>query len=319
MKTVVSLQDLVDHEIHPGPLVQEFHTRTASSMAALMTTPLEEVACQACGGADSVPAFAKFGLSYRLCSSCESVFASPRPSASALVEYARSSPAATFWRDRILDETRVVRAEKLVRPRAEWVADGIAEYCPDARHGIDLSPSGMPLQSDLTALAPDLTTFRSAEGRGREWTGEGPVDVVTAFDTLDRAADVRALVADVASVLRPGGLFFVTAPSISGFDFQVLWDRSPAILPPEKMNLLSIEGFRRLFDAGAWQIRELSTPGVFDVEKVREAMLAAPEADWPRAIRGLVLGTDESGRLELQAYLQRHRLASFARLIVRRT
>jgi hypothetical protein len=318
MKTVVSLQDLVDREIHPGPLVQEFRALTAASVAALLQGPLQDMPCQACGRDESVPAFEKFGLRYRVCSACASVFASPRPSAAALAEYAAASPAATFWRDRILTETRTARAEKLTRPRAEWVADAVAEYCPDARVGMDLSPSGMPLQADLRVLAPDLSTFRNVHASDRGWTRQGPVDVVTAFDTLDRAADVRALVADVASVLRPGGLFFVTAPCISGFDLQVLWDRSSAILPPEKLNLLSIEGFAHLFEGGSWQIRELSTPGVFDVDNVRQAILSEPDIACPRVVRGLVLQPSPEARLELQEYLQRHRLASFARLVVRR-
>lgn len=318
MKTVVSLQDLVDYEIHPGPLVRQFRQLTEASTAALMRGPLVDVPCQACGGAASSPAFEKFGMPYRVCSACGSVFASPRPDATALAEYAATSPAAIFWRQRVLAETMAARMEKLTRPRAEWLADGVAEYCHDARLGLDLSPSGMPLQADLAVLAPDLTTFRSAAGGDRAWTGQGPVDVVAAFDTLDRAADVRAFVADVASVLRPGGLFFVTAPSISGFDLQVLWDRSPAIMPPDKLNLLSMDGFRRLFRPETWQILELSTPGMFDVENVRKAVLAEPAVAWPRVIRGLVQESDETARLELQEYLQRHRLASFARLVVRR-
>jgi hypothetical protein len=318
MKTVVSLQDLVDREIHPGSLLQQFRALTEASAAALMSGPLVEVPCQACGGAASSPAFEKFGMRYRLCSACGSVFASPRPGAAALAEYAATSPAAVFWRERVLTETMAVRTAKLTRPRAEWVSDGVAEYCPDARIGLDLSPSEMSLQSELAILSPGLSTFRTVAGSGRAWTDQAPVDVVTAFDALDRAADVRALVADVASVLSPGGLFFVTAPSISGFDLQVLWDRSTAILPPEKLNLLSIDGFGRLFGPETWQILELSTPGMFDVENVRKAMLAEPDAGWPRVIRGLVQGANENARLELQEYLQRHRLASFARLVVRR-
>ena len=88
--------------------------------------------------------------------------------------------------------------------------------------------------------------------------------------------------------------------------------------PPDKLNLLSIEGFSRLFRAPDWSLIELSTPGMFDVENVRQAMLAAPEADWPRGVREIVLQRDEAARLEFQEYLQRHRLASFARLVVRR-
>jgi SAM-dependent methyltransferase len=318
MKTVVSLQDLVDQEIHPDPLLREFRALTAASVSSLLDGPLVPVACQACGSEVSTPAFEKFGLPYRMCTDCSTVFASPRPSAETLKEYAERSAPAVFWRERVLDETREARSEKLTRPRAEWVADALAEYCPDAAAGLDLSPPGTPLKRHLSELAPGVRALDPVNARAEGWARREPVDFVIAFDTFDRAADAPGLAADVLSVLRPGGLLFVTAPSISGFDLQVLWDRSNAILPPDKLNLLSIEGFSRLFPDTRWNTVELSTPGMFDVENVRQAMLAAPEAEWPRALRGLVLHAGDAARLELQEYLQRHRLASFARLVLRR-
>ncbi len=73
-----------------------------------------------------------------------------------------------------------------------------------------------------------------------------------------------------------------------------------------------------MFAEPRWEIIELSTPGMFDVENVRRAIQEDPGAAWPRVVRELVLQESEHARLELQEYLQRYRLASFARLIVRR-
>ena len=62
---------------------------------------------------------------------------------------------------------------------------------------------------------------------------------------------------------------------MSGFDLQVLWERSTAILPPDKLNLLSAEGWVSRFAAPTWDMLEFSTPGMFDVENVRRATRAA--------------------------------------------
>jgi len=316
MKTVVSLQELVDIEIRPDRLFDEFRALTRSSVSGLLGGPLRAVGCQACGSDASRDVFVKLGLTYRECGRCASVFVSPRPAAAALIEYYRTSPAATFWRDRVLQATRDVRREKLAEPRAEWVADGLAEHRPEAADGVDVSPRGGMLVDALTPLLPGvrLSSMPAVEG---QTSAPASVDFATAFDVLDRVADVRAWVDGLRAALRPGGIFFLTAPAISGFDLQVLWDRSPAVLPPDKLNLLSIAGFSRLFAADAWRIIELSTPGMFDVENVRHAVEQDPDGPWPRAIRRLVEG-DERARLELQEYLQRHRLASFARLVVKR-
>lgn len=316
MKTVVSLQELVEFEIRPGRLVEEFRALTREAVSTLAAGPVEVVSCPGCGAHEAPAAFTTFGLTYRECATCGSLYVSPRPGAAALAAYAETSPAARFWRERILGETLETRREKLVRPRAEWVVDALAEHRPKATHGADAQSANGPFAEEVAAAAPALSPLQRFDP-AHAWTG-APLDFVTAFDVLDRAADVRGLVARAQAALAPGGLLFVTAPCISGFDLQVLWDRSTTLLPPDKLNVLSLEGFRRLFAAPAWDVIELSTPGMFDVENVRHAIQANPDANWPRGVRDLVM-QDESGRRELQEYLQRHRLASFARLVVRRS
>lgn len=319
MKTVVSLQELVEGEIRPGRLLEEFHRLTRDAVAGLAAGPLSDVACQACGRHGSAPAFSKLGLTYRQCRSCGSLFVSPRPAASALAGYHRESSPAAYWRDHVLPATLEARTTKLAEPRAEWVAEGLTEYRHAATAGIDASPTGTLVIEALLALVPSLRCVPAdVHAAGGALGPAASADFVMAFDVLDRVADVPAFVAAAHSVLRPAGILFLTAPSISGFDLQVLWERSATIVPPDKINLPSIAGLRRMFDAPRWEIIELSTPGMFDVENVRRAIIADPAADWPRVVREMVLQDEEQARLELQEYLQRHRLASFARLIVRR-
>lgn len=316
-KTVVSLQDLAEREIHPPPLLDQFRTLTEQAVGALFAGPVAQVACPACASADARPAFSKLGVAYVRCGVCASVFASPRPDDGALGAYDRDAAPSRFWRDTVLGATADVRREKLTQPRAEWVSDSVAEHAPHPTAVLDLSPDDGTFEDDLRLVLPSAAKLVSGDPRTREWAQQGPFDVVTAFDTIDRVSDLRGLVNAIAGALRPGGLLCVTGPSISGFDLQVLEARAGAILPPHKLNLLSIDGLRRLFSGDTWRVVELSTPGLFDVDNVRQAILADPDAAWPPVIRSLVLQEDDARR-ELQEYLQRHRLASFARLVVRR-
>jgi len=293
MKTVVSLQDLLEFEIRPSGLLREYHRLTEAAVRAWPAASLLEVPCPACSSAAARPAFERFGLAYKECEECATVYLSPRPGRPTLAAHAQSSEAARFWRERVLPETEEARLEKILRPRTDWVRDAIAEYAPGAETVIDLSPYDPPDER------------------------LGPVRAITAFEVFDRAANLPEVVAAARRLLERGGLFFVTAPCISGFELQVLWERARTIAPPEKINILSIRGFMALFAAG-WEVVELSTPGMFDVESVRRAVESEPDAPWPRFVRTLVAGTDEQRRLEFQEYLQRARLASFARLIVRR-
>jgi len=333
MKTVVSLHDLLELEIRPAALLSEYHALTEGAVRAWPAAALREVACPACASDVRCTAFERFGLTYRECLGCGTVYLSPRPSEQMLTAYVRDSAPAQFWRDRVMPATHDVRREKILMPRADWLAEGIAEYAPAAESGLDLTPHA---QTSVAALTPSplrrvIAAHPAADlevhavpGRievrpGVLLNGEpvGPVDVVIAFETLDCAGDLPGLLHAVWRVLKPGGLLFVTASSISGFDLQVLWESARSVAPPDKINLLSTRGFLALFGR-EWDVIEFSTPGMFDVETVRLAVENDPAGDWPRFVRTMMLDPNERVRTEFQLYLQRARLASFARLLLRR-
>ena len=303
MRTVVSLQDLEELEIKPEGLLAEFRVISERSIRDWFpASSLRLIACPACGSDDDAPAFEKLGLLYRECRTCGSLFVSPRPTQEALDRYYERSPAASFWRERLLGATAEVRLEKLVAPRADWVLDGVAEHLTGARRVSDRSAGGELLSETLTS-------------GGLRMAADPPVDLITAFDRFDRVADLRGFVDEAARDLRADGLLFATAPCASGFEVQTLWERNEALLPPDKLNVPSVEGLQRLLAPPRWEILELSTPGLFDAENVRRAVAQDP-ASWPRAVRALVGPADDG--TALQELLQRTRRASFARVIVRR-
>ena len=334
MKTVVSLQELLEFEVRPAGLLSEYLALTRAEIESRWGNQraLVRVDCQACRSPSRTRAFERYGLTYCQCIECRSLYLSPRPGPEAVAAYYRESLAIRYWREQILPATARARAEKIARPRAQWVADGIAEYCAEARSARDLSPMGSTLGQELLGVAAGQSPRASyrlidlALGGGTEVdvhqgdveSAPEMVDVVTAFDVLDRSADVRAVVASIARSLRPRGVLFATATTISGFDLQVLWDRSTTLTPPDKLNALSMAGLRTLFAPPTWELIELSTPGMLDTENVRRAVLTEPDGPWPRVIRSLVAELDDLGWTDLQAFLQQHRLASFTRLIARR-
>jgi len=332
MKTVVSLQELIEVELRPAGLLAEYMALTKADLSerwGAESAPRVAVPCQACGTTTPSDAFDKFGFQYQQCGACASLYVSPRPTAGELDLYYRESPAIRFWRERVLPATADARAQKIALPRAQWVADGLAEHCADAELALDLSPAGSTLGQELLGVRPGASANRSYDlaslgvgGASRVVVHQdehpGAVDVVTAFDVLDRTFDVRALVQSIRARLKPGGVLFATATSISGFDLQVLWERSTTLTPPDKLQALSIAGFRTLFAEPDWELIELSTPGMLDSENVRRAVRTDPNASWPRLIRTLAANLDERGWTSLQEFLQEHRLASFTRLIARR-
>jgi hypothetical protein len=340
MKTVVLDPDMVEVEVKPHAMLDEYRELLAGDVAERLATveQLTECLCPGCRSSESRLAFAKYGLDYLECTACRSVYVSPRPSEDALVDFYRNSRAARFWREKILPETREVRREKLFRPRAQWLLDVVDEYRSETDSGIAVGYHNALLIEELQSQEKQL--FRLVETNPLadiefggmelvgvevrptpvgELAGLGPVDIFLAFDIIDRCADLEALFAAAKETLSPGGLLLGTTILISGFDLQVLWDRSESIYPPERLNLLSTEGLTALCARHEFEMLEFSTPGMFDVEVVQHAIEENPEAGWPRFIQYIVEKRDENTLKALQEFLQRFRLSSFARIVLRRT
>ena len=151
-----------------------------------------------------------------------------------------------------------------------------------------------------------------------EFQQYGPVDIVLAFDILPCIADVDALFAGARNGLKFGGLLFVNTISISGFDLQVLWENSPTIYPPDRLNLLSVEGLEELFTRHGFEVLEFSTPGTFDVEIVKRTLQRKPELTCDRFIRYLLMERDDQALRKFQEYLQQYRMSSYVRLALRK-
>lgn len=337
MKTIVSVQEISEFEIKPHVAVARWRELVQAEVKRRWAnrSSLTHIVCPYCGQNKTVAAFERCGLFYVECPECGSLYAPYRPDEDELWRWYRESVPARFWREQLLPASEETRLEKVTRPRADWVLDGIAEYVPSACCLVDISPYGRRLVELVTDQDSRLTKLIAAgmtadlEGvstsriqvkpsRVASLPGLGPADGVIAIDVMDRAADPAKLVEALKQLVAPGGVIFATTPVASGFEIQTLWERSPTIIPPDKLNLPTVSGLQRLFAAPTWDILELSTPGMFDVEMVRRAIEADPNRDWPRVVRTLVERSGPSGRKELVEFLQANRLTSFARLVIRK-
>lgn len=102
-------------------------------------------------------------------------------------------------------------------------------------------------------------------------------DVITASELLEHVPNPRALVCEIARVLRPGGLFWATTPHSRGVSALMLGLKWSTISPPEHLQLFSVRGMKNLLaDAGFSRIRIL-TQGVNPFEIIHA--LRRPRGD----------------------------------------
>lgn len=220
--------------------------------------------CPLCGGGDHRPIFVKAGYTFVRCRSCSLVFANPQVDQSRVVERYRGMHSAELWADVLLSE----RQQALDRAKFATILDELEPYRGEGRL-LDVGCS--------IGLFLDLARGRGWNGTGIEFgrralehaRGElgldvldvpleeagfddASFDVVAILSVLEHTTDPRALVRDIARVLRPGGALYVITPNVESLACRVLHERAATFdgrnhlvyfSPRTLTDLLAREGF----------------------------------------------------------------------------
>jgi SAM-dependent methyltransferase len=333
MKHVVVSSGLNEDEIRPSALMSEFKRLSILDAAEYFAGSDKRIAvpCPACDADSPVPAFSRFDFLYNRCGACGSVYVSPRPDDEAMADYYATSRASRFRVEHFSRDTAKARRYHLLQSHAYWMgqlfeetgntgARGYADlhsYTPeifDEMHGIGLFDdlySIEPLLPVADAVEAPVKTVRFPDVDG--------LGAVSAFEKIEHQFSPIALLARIRERLAPGGLFFFTTRTITGFDLQVLWDKTPYIFVPEHLNLLSIRGLEMLVERAGYELVELSTPGQLDLQLIRHAREQDPSIQVPEFVRCLIEDRDRLAHDDFQAFLQKHRLSSHVRVAAKKT
>jgi 2-polyprenyl-3-methyl-5-hydroxy-6-metoxy-1,4-benzoquinol methylase len=241
-----------------------------------------------------------------------------------------------FWSTHFYHQTASARREKIFRPRAEHIARILAErggtprpVCVDVGAGYALfleELAALGPCSTLIAIEPDARLAAVCRAQGfpvvEKWVedvedGEVQADIATAFEVLEHVFDPVAFLASCGRLLKPGGFLFFSTLTITGFDLQVLWERSRSITPPQHLNFPAAAFVAQLVERAGLRLVWLTTPGELDVDIVRNAVAASPETPVPRFVRALVEADDQT-RQAFQRFLQAHRLSSHLQCLAQR-
>ena len=331
MRMAVQYDDVREFELKPSALLKTYLQLTESDIGTyfLEGAKLLVCNCPACLSTERNKSFTKFGLQYWECAHCKTLYISPRPEESA-------SKARKFWEEELSRATEAKRREKIFRPRVEWIIEIIEEYLPHAKRFFSINTIHHPFIEELvesnyfkeiTILNPKVNLDRINYQKRKAQFVEKPIntlslnnlaDGVSLFEVVDRLSDVDSFFRALGRILSVGGLCFLTTISVSGFDVQVLWEKSNSIFPPDRINAFSIEGLTILFERHGFECLELSTPGLLDIEMVANAYKEDPSLDLPRFVKYLLDNRGSTTHQSFQEFLQMNRLSSSTRIVLRK-
>ncbi|MFH1581668.1 MAG: class I SAM-dependent methyltransferase [Pseudomonadota bacterium] len=338
MKNVVFNETGREIEFKPDEIFDKYLklTRTDLSQRFKDGQQLVQINCPGCLSDKTAKAFDKFGFQYVECQVCQTVYMSPCPQDKDIKDHYLNSLSSHYWRENLTKATEDTRKEKIYSMRLQWILDVTGEYLPGAKvfadfRNMDRDYMRVFLKAscfdkkvvvdpyfDLNEIAIDqnntqvLPDLQSAEKLKEK------VDVATAFEVLDSTSDVEMLLKTIKNVLAPGGLCFITTISISGFDLQVLWGDSKTIFPVDRIKLLSSEGLKILFKRHGFEMLEYSTPGVLDLDIVKNAVERNGKLSVSRFVKTLIKKDDEQLNKDFQEFLQINKLSSFVRVVLRK-
>lgn len=330
MKNVVLLDDLKEADIRPEKIYDEYKQLLAKDIweyfpdVSLLTT----IDCPGCSNKNSKFAFEKMGLDYRLCDDCGSLFISPRPSEEVLRFFCEKSQSGRFLRKNFLERTQESRSEKVFSYRIQWITGLAEEYFPNVKVFLDYATkypiflkqiksaglfdtviSAFPECYEQEDLLPEQIQILKGDK-----LPSNSVDIFAAFEVVEKIFDPMKFFNDAYAACRHNGLFVVTTTTSSGFEYQVLGEYSPNIIPIDRLNLLSLEALRGQIEKAGFEIIEVSTPGRIDIEIVKKAYDRNPDIPLHPFWQYIFRHRGANALHSLQEYLQQYQLSSHVRI-----
>lgn len=310
-----------EDEIRPKAVLDSYLELSAMDGRALQSQLFVEVPCPACQTFSKHTQITKNSFDYKKCPQCQSLYCSPRPNKEQLDSLYFDSESSKFWSNVFFPTVAEARREKLIRPKAEKIAQilrekriSVSNICDvGAGHGIFLDELAKHLkQVEMFAIEPDeysagvcekkgIKTLRETAENASSWANK--FDFVLSFEVIEHVFDLKLFVESLFRIIKPGGYCLLTGLGYEGFDILSLQGKSKAVSPPHHLNFLSVAGFEKLFTSASFTNVDVWTPGELDVDIVFNS-----ETD-NEFIRAMKSRGPEAAH-EFQLFLRKYKLSS---------
>lgn len=221
--------------------------------------------CPACDAANSLNRGSKSGFEILECRSCRTLFTSYLPLAEAAEDY-----DAYYHEDNLtIPEFINRRLDEIVKEfhpyrqsgRLLDVGFGAGTLLEAARRagwqttGVEVAQSAVQHVRSL-GFEVFCGTLQSAN------FPENHFDVVTASEVLEHVQDPELVLREIARVLRPGGLLWMTTPHARGVSANLLGLKWSIVSPPEHLQLFSVAGLKKMLTDNEFRSVRVVTEGL---------------------------------------------------------
>ena len=242
--------------------------------------PLLLKECPVCGGINFKLLFVQNGFNQLLCRQCELVFTNPRLNDAGSKNWYNSD----FYQNALLTEYRIVReVDKYYSSSTtnyglmDLLCLKFLKYVPLNSNILDLGCGGGALLSILKdkyhyshLKGVDLNSDAIEFGRkyreldlenidAKNLHESGNYDVVISVESIEHINEVNEFMLTVSSILKTGGLFFITTPHNDPQIRRFFGNHSDAYMPPNHINHFNTKNIGILLEKYGFKVIESET------------------------------------------------------------
>lgn len=249
-------------------------------------------ACPACQAIDYSQRGTKSGFEILACRRCKTLFTAQLPDAEKRQDY-----------DSYYSETNLTVPD-FINQRLDEILSGFSVYRQNGRL-LDVGfGAGTLLEAAERAgwkpYGVDVSESASAHARSLGFEvfcgtlqaanyPDNHFDVITASEVLEHVPDSEGVLREIARVLRPGGLLWMTTPHARGVSSYLLGLNWSIVSPPEHLQLFSVPALKKMLDQNGLRCIRVTTEGVNPYELLQGLRGAEPEKPHDRVTSGYYL------------------------------
>lgn len=243
-----------------------------------------EVPCPACGENGVSEHLSGIEWAFCRCANCYTLYMKKRLPEDILHRFFQESSLCRYWSDVLYPATEQTRINNIYEPRAERLLQLCRKQNASFECFIEVGAgSGAFLQllrdkntfDSVVAIEPGPTNAELCRRRGLK-TFEMPVEkmasfagsVVASFEVIEHLFSPLSFLENMANVLGPNGLCFITTPNSLSAEVLELRERSTTI-GYGHINLFTPDSLCLLARRAGFEVLEILTPGILDVDLLR--------------------------------------------------
>jgi len=276
---------LKEEEIRPRSIFDEYlRLAQVDTKIYFENVQFECVQCPACSTKGS-HAFSKSGFDYELCSNCNTLYVSPRPTSDAFVRYYTEAASVEFWATTFYKLTEETRRKKLWKPKAQLIQKMIMNFGNGGENIIDIGGGYGVFAEEIMALRDNVVTVIEPSSHLAGVCRAKKINVVeqflenvrdsdlpkgkkvfVSFELFEHLHDPELFLKQLFELMHQGDLFVFTTLSGVGIDIQALWEESKSVHPPHHLNFLNPYSIKLLMKRVGLYLLEVTTPGKLDID-----------------------------------------------------